>query len=397
MADQLSFPETFFIGAATAAHQIEGNNTTSDWWAFENREGTPIQERSGDALDSLHRWREDMDLLAEFGLNAYRFSIEWARIEPAPGKFSRAMINHYREMVTYAQQIGLTPIITLHHFTNPLWFRLDGAWTSASATQRFASYIRAIAPILDAGVKHVVTFNEPNIAAVMQTVLLGQGDLETGLGGGLPRGHEPTALGLARAHHEARDLLHRNHPGIQVGWSIANQCVQHVDGGQDLAEEYRHHHEDWYLQQAKEDDFVGVQSYTRTIFGPEGIIAPDPAVPLTQMGWEFYPQAVGEAVRNASRVSGGVPIVVTENGVATADDDERIRYTASALASIHTAMAEGSDVRGYLHWSALDNYEWGRWEPTFGLIAVDRETFTRHPKPSGAWLGSIARTKRLPQ
>src|SRR5699024_4955623 len=195
-----TFPAGFLVGASTSAHQVEGNNLGSDWWALENREGTPLPERSGDACDSLHRWREDMDLLASLGLNSYRFSIEWARVEPAPGQFSAAMIEHYAAMVRYALERGLQPVLTLHHFTHPLWFTRAGGWEAPDALDRLSAYAAAVAPVIDAGVRTVLGIDERNIRAVMQTGRRGEGELATGLGDGLSDPHRPTAQALAAAH-----------------------------------------------------------------------------------------------------------------------------------------------------------------------------------------------------
>lgn len=386
----------FLFGAATAAHQIEGNNVSSDWWAFENSGRGLITERSGDACDSYHRWREDMQLLRDAGLNAYRFSIEWARIEPVESHFSAAEIQHYVRMVEHAHAIGLEPVVTLHHFTNPLWFTKRGGWTAEDATETFLRYVRMVKPILDAGVRTVITINEPNMAAIMQTVISGEATLQTGLGGGLPLPHEATSHALVAAHHAARELLREQHPGIQVGWAVANQVVQSIPGGEQQADEYREPREDFFLRAAIGDDIIGVQSYTRSVFGPDGLITPDDDVERTLTGWEFYPEALGHAVRHTREIVGDVPILVTENGIATDDDSRRIVYTRGALAALAEQIADGADVRGYLHWSALDNYEWGRYAPTFGLIAVDRTTFERTPKPSLAWLGGLAKRRVLP-
>src|SRR5881398_2553774 len=154
------FPDGFLWGAATAPHQIEGNNVNSDFWANEGR--VPGMERSGDACDSYHRYREDMRLLAEAGLNAYRFGIEWARIEPVPGMVSRAELAHYRRMIDTAFELGLTPLVTLHHFTSPLWFAQEGGWLGERAVDRFRTYVETVAPILE-GVEWIVTMNEPNM------------------------------------------------------------------------------------------------------------------------------------------------------------------------------------------------------------------------------------------
>jgi beta-glucosidase len=144
----------FLWGASTAPHQIEGNNLNSDFWANEGR--IPGMERSGDACDSYHRYREDMRLLADAGLNAYRFGIEWARVEPVPGMVSRAELAHYRRMIDTAFELGLTPVVTLHHFTSPLWFAQEGGWLGERAVDRFRTYVETVAPILE-GVEWIVT------------------------------------------------------------------------------------------------------------------------------------------------------------------------------------------------------------------------------------------------
>jgi len=151
--------------------------------------------------------------------------------------------------------------------------------------------------------------------------------------------------------------------------------------------------EGFFLEVARDDDFVGVQAYTRTIIGPNGPQMPPAGAETTLTGWEYFPAALGIGVRNAWNLAGRIPILVTENGIATDDDTRRIAYMQAVLLDLHDAMAEGVDVRGYIHWSALDNYEWGSYDPTFGLIAVDRTTFARTPKPSLGWLGNVAQAR----
>ncbi len=390
-----ALPADFIIGAATAAHQIEGNNTASDWWLFEHAERASMQA-SGDACDSFERWGEDMDLAAAAGLHAYRFSIEWARIEPAPGEWSAAAIDHYRRMVVGARERGLEPIVTLHHFTNPAWFFRAGSWLAADAVERFRAYVEHALPVVDAGVDRVVTINEPNMVAIMHRVLSGDVTLDTGLGGLLPLPHEGVRDVLIAAHTAAREILKAHRPDLQVGWSVANQTVQWTPDGQARGTAYREAVEDVWLRAAAGDDFIGVQAYTRTVFGADGKVEPAADVPRTTTGWEYYPAALGESIRHTADLLPQVPILVTENGISTASDDERIAYTTGALEGLGACLASGIDVRGYLHWSLLDNFEWGNWAPTFGLVAVDRVTFERTPKPSLAWLGGIARERRLP-
>ena len=145
----VTFPDGFLWGASTSPHQVEDNNVASDLWALEHRPGSPLPERSGDACDSYHRWREDLDAVADVGLTAYRFGLEWARVEPAEGHVSRAALAHYRRVVEGCLDRGLTPVVTLHHFTSPAWFSVGGGWRRDDATERFRAYVRAVLPILD--------------------------------------------------------------------------------------------------------------------------------------------------------------------------------------------------------------------------------------------------------
>ncbi|MCC8242712.1 glycoside hydrolase family 1 protein [Saccharothrix luteola] len=385
-----TFPDDFLWGAATAAHQVEGNNTASDLWAFENAPDSFLPERSGDACDSYHRWPEDLDIVRDLGLTSYRFSIEWARVEPAPGHVSRAQLAHYRRVVEGCLERGLTPVVTLHHFTTPLWFRAAGGWTGDDAVSRFRAYVRSVLPILD-GVEWVCTVNEPNMVAMM-SAMIKRGERKENVAGAMPPPDQDVADALIAAHRAAREELAAL-PRVRSGWTVANQNFQAAAGADDLAAEWAHSREDQFLDVAGDDDFIGVQAYTRVVIGDGGPIEPDPDARRTLTGWEFYPDALEGAVRHtADRVGPAVPILVTENGIATADDAERIDYTRGALAGLARAIADGVDVRGYLHWSLLDNYEWGSWTPTFGLVSVDRETFTRTIKPSARWYGQVART-----
>ncbi|MFE2719122.1 glycoside hydrolase family 1 protein [Streptomyces mirabilis] len=391
------FPQGFLWGASTSAHQTEGGNVASDWWYLEHKPDTFCQEPSGDAVDSYHRWGEDMDLMAEAGLTDYRFSIEWARIEPIEGAFSLAALHHYRRMIEGALRRGLRPMITLHHFSNPLWFSARGSWNAPGAVDRFTRYVRNVLGILH-GVGHVCTINEPNMVAAFRAIA------ERGpeaLNDGIPEPDPDCAQALIEAHHQARRILNEACPDLQVGWSVAVQDFQVETDAEQEAAEYIRRRQTVFLEAARGDDWIGVQTYTRARLGAEAgqVVrrSPDASAERTLTGWEYYPAALGGAVRQAASAVGTVPVIVTENGVATGDDTRRIRYTHAALTALLEAMDDGIDVRGYFHWSLLDNYEWGGWEPTFGLVAVDRTTFVRSPKASLAWLGSLARSGRLPQ
>ena len=321
----------------------------------------------------------------------YRFSLEWSRIEPSRGKFSRAELAHYRRMIDTAIGFGLTPLITLHHFTHPLWFAETDDWLGADAVELFARYVEQACTILD-GVEWVCTINEPNVHAqglgALRCVDTGQPypydalpDLEIG-------------KALIAAHLAAAPIV-RELTGSKVGWTVANQALVAAPGCEAKHAAVQHQWEDMFLEPAAGDDYIGVQSYTSQLVDENGIV-PHPDHPEnTLMGWAYRPDALGIAVRHTRDVVGDVPIVVTENGIATNDDKRRIAYTNDALMQLRDAIDEGADVRGYFQWSLLDNFEWGRWEPTFGLIAVDRNTFERRPKPSLAWLGAIARANAI--
>jgi beta-glucosidase len=375
------WPAGFLWGAATSAHQTEGDNRNSDWWSFEQAGLHFVPEASGAAVDSYRRWEQDMDLLAGAGFSDYRFSIEWARIEPRRGELSATALEHYGAMVRGALARGLRPLVTLHHFTHPLWFHEAGGWLAADAVAAFCRYVEAVLPLLD-GVERVCTINEPNILAILPALLAG-GDTH-----GLPAPDVATGTVLIDAHHAVRELLRERAPHLRVGWSVACQSFEPEPGAEDVCARLAHDREGRYLEAARGDAWIGVQSYTRTRVGVDGPLPPPEGARLTLTGWEYAPRALGAAVRTAARLT-GVPVLVTENGLATDDDALRRAYTAEALAALRDAMAHGVDVQGYFHWSLLDNYEWGRFAPTFGLVAVDRTTFERHPKPSLSWLGAL--------
>jgi beta-glucosidase len=385
------FSDDFLWGASTAAHQIEGNNLNSDWWMIE--QGPYGMQRSGDADDSYHRYAEDMQLLADAGLNSYRFSIEWARIEPTAGEFSRAELAHYRRMIDTAKSLGLTPVVTLHHFTHPLWFEEQGAWLGEGAVDAFARYVAFVTPILR-DVDWVCTINEPNMVAIMH-----------GMRVRAARGEaiDPTVLAtpdenigrvLIAAHRAAFSVLKAS-TNAKIGMTVSTQAQEAAPGAEEKLIEVRYLWEDLYLEGCRGDDFVGVQAYSTQTVDRNGLVPHAPSPDNTLVGLPYRPDAVGIAVRHVHEFLDGIPILVTENGIATADDERRIAYTDEALHHLSDAMESGVNVLGYLHWSALDNFEWGHWEPTFGLIAVDRETFERTPKPSLAWLGAIAQRRAL--
>lgn len=385
----MQFPSVFLWGAATAAHQIEGNNISSDWWQREHAPDTDLPEPSNDACDSYNRFEEDIRLLAESGLQMYRFSIEWARVEPEDGVFSQAQILHYRAMIDTCHKYGVEPMVTLYHMTLPLWFASEGGWLRDDAAERFAQYVEKVLPILH-DVTWVCTINEPNMVALTR----GGTEGSDFIAASLPSPDPVISEHLVEAHRAARRVLSRIST-IKSGWTIACQAFHAAPGCEAEMEAYQYPREDYFTEAGIGDDFIGVQAYLRTFIGKDGPLPVAEGVERTLTGWEYFPPALGIAARHTWEVGKHTPLFVTENGLASSNDLRRMQYTYDALAGLHDAMKDGIDVRGYLHWSLLDNYEWGSFKPTFGLIAWDKETFERKPKPSLYWLGKIAQTNQV--
>ncbi|MEU1729156.1 family 1 glycosylhydrolase [Nonomuraea sp. NPDC005692] len=406
----MGFPNGFLWGTATAAHQVEGNNVNSDFWVLENTAGTIFAEPSGDACDHYRLYRQDIALLAELGLTSYRFSLEWARVEPEPGRYSRAALAHYRDVLDACHEHGLTPMVTLHHFTSPRWLMRLGGWSAPGTPERFAAYCRTVMAELGPLIPYVCTINEANIGPVVRQVA---GDLfelaPVGLGawmaaaahdlGTTPDRVKPFlfAYGQAanevimRAHMAARTEIRKVSPDTRIGLTLALQDYHPEPGGQERARQmWRETFED-FLPALDGDDFLGVQSYSRMRVGPDGLLPVPDGAEVTQMGYEFHPRSLENVIRGAAVA--GLPVIVTENGIATADDTRRTEYVRQALEGVRRCLADGIDVGGYYYWSALDNFEWMLgYAPTFGLIAVDRDTQTRTVKDSARHLGALART-----
>jgi beta-glucosidase len=388
---RLAFPDGFVWGVATAAHQIEGGNVNNDWWEWEHTPGSGTVAPSGDACDSFHRWREDIDLVGSLGLSAYRFSLEWSRIEPAEGEFSVAALDHYRRMCAACLAQGITPVVTFHHFTTPRWLTARGGWEAPDAPDRFARFVTRAASHIGDLIGWACTINEPNVVGVMGYF---QGQYPPGVKEDFAR-FGAVNEAMVRAHRLAVEALRAGPGSFPVGLTLSMAEIVATEGGEELAAAAEEMLENVFLRATGDDDFVGVQCYTRMHFGPDGLAANDPAVPLTQMGDERWPQAVEHTVRRAAAVSGR-PIVVTENGIATEDDTERIAFLSEALQSAHRCLSEGIDLRGYFVWSLLDNFEWHLgYGPKFGLVGVAPGIFERRPKPSAHWYGEVARAGRL--
>jgi len=427
----MTFEKDFLIGAATAAHQVEGGNIHSDYWAQEHMVHTDFLEPSGDAVDHYNRYGEDIRLMADAGLNAYRFSIEWARIEPREGYFDEAQIDHYRKVIRCCRENGIEPIVTLLHFTSPKWLISRGGWESDETPGYFARYTRYVMERLGGDLRYVCTINEANmgiqVAAIarrykqqlmakMQSGKTGgdqaDGTVQMGLNLEKMMANQQAAekermeiFGVSKtecftsprtahgdeivmeAHRAARAVIREAAPHVRVGLTLSLHDIQAQPGGEEnarreWAEEFTH-----YLPAIEGDDFLGVQNYTRTRMSAAGSMPVPEDAELTQMDYEYYPQALEHVIRRVAEDFKG-DLLVTENGIATADDTRRVAFIETALSGVKACMADGIPVKGYMYWSLLDNFEWQKgYSMTFGLIAVNRVTQQRSPKPSLAALG----------
>lgn len=391
MSSTIDFPEDFIWGTASAAHQVEGGNWNNDWWMWEHNPRSPCREPSGDAIDHYHRYPDDIALLADLGFGAYRFSVEWSRIEPEEGEFSKAALDHYRRMCEACRSHGILPVVTYHHFTTPRWVCHHGGWEEPTTADRFARFAEAVTRGLGDLPELVCTFNEPNIVSVAGY-----------LAGTFPPGRRDVALRRAvndvfiGAHAKAVEAVKSVRADVPVGMTLSMTDYQPVDGGEEKVDRIRRNMEDVFLEAARDDDFLGVQVYTRSLVGPDGARPVPDGVETTLMGYEFYPEALEACLRRAWDVTEATTLYVTENGIAAADDERRIEYVSRALEGVARCIGDGIEVLGYTYWTPFDNFEWAAgYEPTFGLVAVDRATLAREPRPSAAWLGSVARANRL--
>jgi beta-glucosidase len=412
----LLFPPAFLWGTATASHQVEGGNSNNDWWDWEQQQGR-IRDgsRSDLACDHYHRYREDFELLAALGQNAHRISLEWSRIEPIPDQFDPAAIRHYREVLECLRRLGLEPVVTLHHFTNPRWLAAKHGWETPESVDRFGRYVTQVVRELGDLVRYWVTINEPVVYATMGY-----------LAGSWPPGKRSLPLLVAVLHHmlaaHARasrviretssqpdcrigvahhvrvfDAYRRLVPGdhfvARLGEAFFNRAVLHsiVDG------QYRFPFGRGAIPDGKESvDFIGLNYYSREMATLDfrrprslfGSYFAHPTHPKTSAGWEIYPEGIYRILKFLARFA--KPILITENGVADEHDELRPRFLLSHLAQIHRAIQEKVPVEGYLHWSSLDNFEWSEGRRLrFGLIHVDYETLRRTVKPSGELYAKI--------
>lgn len=407
-----AFPADFLWGVATAGHQNEGDNVHSDTWFLENVAPTVFRERSGKAANGWELWESDIDLVAGMNLNAYRFSVEWARVEPAEGEFSEGALAHYEALVDGCIARGLAPIVTFNHFTSPHWFAARGAWLDPGAPELFARYCGVVMDRFGDRIRLAVTFNEPDlpemltwadlppIVAELEAATLAAASEAAGVEryrAGNVMLHEDFAgmrAGMTAAHRAGKTAINSRRADLPVGLSLAMCDDVAAPGGEELVARKRAEVYDYWLSLAQDDDFVGVQNYERLVYGPDGLLPPPDGAPVNGMGTAVEPDSLRGAVTYAHEVS-GVPVLVSEHGVSTPDDGIRAAFLEPSLEGLAQAIADGVPVLGYCHWTLMDNFEWiFGYGPKLGLHEVDRETFERSAKHSAGVYAELVREAR---
>ena len=343
-----------------------GQGATPVWDEIKTAAQDPANYISGRAAGHFERYQKDIQAAKELGLNASRFSVEWARVEPEPGHYDAAAIEHYVDMARACREFGQEPFVTLWHFTLPVWAADEGGWASAVVVRQFAAYARQMGEALGPYVTHIATLNEPEVYAVMAHL---RGTWPPGRHS--PSGFARVRRGLVEAHMGAYTALKAVRPEFEVGFCTSQTLFEATYKLLEVANDY------FVKRLASRSDWLGVQFYLKRSLGRRK------RAHKSDMGWELHPEGHGEVLR---RLAGyGKPMYVTESGLADAADKHRAWYIGESLQAVAEAVAVGVDCRGYFYWSLLDNFEWheGFW-PKFGLLEVDRTTLERRIRPS-AW------------
>lgn len=398
------FPPDFLWGAATSAYQVEGGNVHSDWWEWEKKNG---KECSGQACRHYDLYEQDFDLARSLHHNAHRLSIEWARIEPEEGKFSKDALDHYLRVMDALKSRKIEPIVTLHHFTNPDWLAKKGGWEHRRAADYFLRYCRFVVQALAPCVHYWITINEPTIY-VSHAYLFGVWPPEIK---SLPR-----MLNVERNMLQAHSRVYRAIHGIYGEQSLSKPAVsiaQHVIALVPCTRDIKNRLASWtrhklfneryldILKRRKTLDFIAINYYSRQLvdlkkWGVRNLVADrcnqgHYPVKKNSLGWDIYPEGLYQLLLKFKKYN--LPILIAENGICTADDDLRWEFLQGHLKSVHAAMEKNVWVTGYLHWSLLDNFEWDKgFGPRFGLIEVDYETYRRTARKSAAKYAEICQT-----
>lgn len=425
------FPPGFKWCTATSAHQIEGGNTQSDWWNFEKTAGKIKNgDLSGMATDHWNRIDSDIQLMKNIGVNTYRFSVEWARIEPKQGVWDRLAIDHYRHEIHLLREAGIEPLVTLNHFTLPQWVSDQGGWTWSGIPQAFENYTRFVYGLIGSDVRDFVTINEPMVVLLtgylagefpplfassnhfknaMIQMIRSHGIAYHAIHEMAASEGRPVRVGLAH-HLRVFDPHSKWNPLDRIYAKLLDRVFnwawfQALHSGFLKVNMPFFMHFKAHIPEAKgTQDFLGINYYTRDMvhFSLKSKTGADLKTPYgaakSDLGWEIYPEGLIRVLRRAHAWFPKLPVIITENGIADSQDLKRGSFLVDHLAVLLRALDEGIEVEGYCHWSLLDNFEWLEgFTPRFGLFEVDYSTFQRIPRPSASLFETIARTNRLPQ
>lgn len=389
------FPDGFYWGAATASYQVEGGIDNTDWADAARAGRVPV---CGQACDHYHRYELDFDIAKELGHTAHRLSIEWARIEPAEGRYDKQAIEHYRNVLEALRARGLTPFVTIWHFTLPLWFAESGGFERPDSPQIFARYAAHVVKELGDLCTHFSTMNEPNVFAsngwlrgtwppfkrFAMTDLVSITNSGRQYEAAPTKGIEPLRLyfrvmkHLALAHNAAYRAIKHSSPQTEV--SVVQHVIVFAANKNPLnrlkawVANYFWTHK-FMRRVVSHCDSIGLNYYFYTQFGDRRVWR------KTDMDWNFAPEHIYDALMMLTRYH--KPLFVSEGGLADAADTGRAEYITRQVEGVWRALQAGADVRGHLYWSLLDNYEWALgFEKRFGLVAVNYETQERAIRPS---------------
>ncbi|MBI2085965.1 glycoside hydrolase family 1 protein [Candidatus Daviesbacteria bacterium] len=387
----LKFPEGFLWGAATSAYQVEGNNTNADWEEFKS---------AGKACDQYNLYEQDFKLAKELNHNSHRLSIEWSRIEPKEGEFDCSEIEHYKKVLQSLKDKGFTVMLTLWHFTLPKWIADKGGWENSKTPWYFERFVKTIVPQIAEYVDLWVTLNEPGVYVYDVYVEKVWPPVKKGWFGQIK-----TFLNLVSAHKRVYKYLHSTFPaGKPVG--IANNILSfesfHKHSIREqlavfLNDVFVNHL--FYILTVKTHDFLGINYYFHVRFKGKELTAQSQNITgathdVSDLGWEIYPEGIFEVLTD---FADGIPIYITECGIASTNDDRRNRFLIAYLQEVARAIKSGVNVRGFFYWSLIDNFEWHLgYSPRFGLVEVDYETEKRHIRPSALVYTDIIQNNGIP-
>lgn len=398
----LKFPKGFLWGAATSAYQVEGGNTNADWWQWEKKV-QPKDKRSLQAADQYHLYPEDFRLAKKLLHNAHRLSIEWSRIEPEEGLFNLEAIEHYRSELKLLKKLKIKVMLTLHHFTNPKWFVQKGGWEVYSSIDCFARFVERVVADLKEYVDFWITINEPSVYTFMGYLA----------GTWPPQKKSSFATinvynNLARAHVKAYQIIHSHLKNAAVGIAqnvSSFEALHHHSLIEAIAEaglDIGNNHLFYFLSGKNTHDFLGLNYYfNRYIFFngeaslPSFVDISTTKKAVSDLGWEIYPEGIFDVLMDFSDYHKS--IYITENGLASTNDDRRCRFLIAYLQEIYHAISSGVNIKGYFHWSLIDNFEWSDgFVPRFGLVEVDYATQKRTPRPSAYVYQEIIQRNGIP-